>query len=835
MTAQARSSSSSPTPPSRSRWPPASARRGTDQRGGRRAPPRPSWRSPRGGPDLVVVRAELPDLSGFSLCARLRHDRATARLPVILYSSRHARRPRWPSTPAPPGRPAATWPCRSTPRRSPPWRAACWPRPEPIELADDAIVEERRGGRGGGARRRLRRRSPAPAAALRRPRGAAPSRCRRACPGRAAPRRPHRGGPALRRAGLPVDRAIGATSWPPRPSGAARRRAAISSATPEGRLSLLREDLKWREAQLARLGELWEVREREVAELRRAGPRQGVDVPSAARPRPRRLRRRLAAGPAPACEEKDREPTAPRWRGCSSRSSRTRRSSSRWWPPPSGGSTSRAASCAPARRRGRPGRRSWSRPWPADRGAGGRGAGGARPQVAALEGQVDGLDRALREAAERIGRAGRARSRRATSCCAAARREVDRLQGELSAARQALMLRETELRSEIGRARSEADEVSAALAQAVRERDASSARADGLALDLAASREQGRVLAADLEAARSRPSAEVPEWIAEAAAATPGAEPAPAPAVEPSAEPTRPWTRAAAPDPHPVPVATRPRPRRRPPPPRLAPAPSRPPDAPAHAGDPPQRAPGGSAARVHHQAGWRLGRPLRRAQPRRPGRRRPGGGGGELAAARGGHRPRLRPGPAGPRGAGGGRRTAPVGALRGGRRGGLRRIRRWPPAWRWPTASPSCSPPADGRAVAAVHAGWRGTLGADRRGRGPGPRRGGRPAAVGAAGGGRPVHRPLLLRGLGRTWPPGSRRRSARRWSAPGGAARASTSGGPTGSCWRGPGWGPSRCWAAAPPARPGLFFSHRRDGGRTGRMVGFAAPRSISCGRSQP
>src|SRR5512139_2424869 len=38
-------------------------------------------------PDLVVVRAELPDLSGFSLCARLRHDAATARLPVVLFSS----------------------------------------------------------------------------------------------------------------------------------------------------------------------------------------------------------------------------------------------------------------------------------------------------------------------------------------------------------------------------------------------------------------------------------------------------------------------------------------------------------------------------------------------------------------------------------------------------------------------------------------------------------------------------------------------------------------------------------------------------------------------------
>src|SRR6266545_2091844 len=35
--------------------------------------------------------------------------------------------------------------------------------------------------------------------------------------------------------------------------------------TPEGRLQLLRDDLKWREAQLARLAEVWAVRERELA------------------------------------------------------------------------------------------------------------------------------------------------------------------------------------------------------------------------------------------------------------------------------------------------------------------------------------------------------------------------------------------------------------------------------------------------------------------------------------------------------------------------------------------------------------------------------------------
>src|SRR5512141_2339727 len=38
-------------------------------------------------PHLCVVRAELGDLSGFSLCAQLRHDPVTASLAVVLYSS----------------------------------------------------------------------------------------------------------------------------------------------------------------------------------------------------------------------------------------------------------------------------------------------------------------------------------------------------------------------------------------------------------------------------------------------------------------------------------------------------------------------------------------------------------------------------------------------------------------------------------------------------------------------------------------------------------------------------------------------------------------------------
>ena len=38
-------------------------------------------------PDLLVIRAELPDQSGFSLCARVRKDRRTTRIPIILFSS----------------------------------------------------------------------------------------------------------------------------------------------------------------------------------------------------------------------------------------------------------------------------------------------------------------------------------------------------------------------------------------------------------------------------------------------------------------------------------------------------------------------------------------------------------------------------------------------------------------------------------------------------------------------------------------------------------------------------------------------------------------------------
>jgi ParB family chromosome partitioning protein len=92
-------------------------------------------------PDLVVARAELPDLSGFSLCARLRHDPSTARLPVILYSSdtppeslaEHARTP-WAAN----GYLAMPLDTAALRLLSGRILAAA----EPVESADDAVLDE---------------------------------------------------------------------------------------------------------------------------------------------------------------------------------------------------------------------------------------------------------------------------------------------------------------------------------------------------------------------------------------------------------------------------------------------------------------------------------------------------------------------------------------------------------------------------------------------------------------------------------------------------------------------------------------------------------------------
>lgn len=201
-------------------------------------------------PDLVVLRAELPDLSGFSLCARLRHDRATARLPVILYSSdtapgalaEHASTP-WAAN-GYLAMPLDTAALRSLSRRILATAA------EGVESADDAVIEE-------GAPE-----PPPPPPAPEPPPGA---------PVHTPPPMPRR---PVRNALTEEDRLLVGRIFA---SIADRRDALLAEASrtrppprrdllqsPEGRIQLLREDLKVREGQIAQLAELWEIREREV-------------------------------------------------------------------------------------------------------------------------------------------------------------------------------------------------------------------------------------------------------------------------------------------------------------------------------------------------------------------------------------------------------------------------------------------------------------------------------------------------------------------------------------------------------------------------------------------
>ncbi len=202
-------------------------------------------------PHLLLLRAELPDVSGFSLCAWLRRTPAAAGVPIVLISSEagpgafaeHAR-----SSAAADGylaMPLDTDALTALARRL---LEAGTP-----EEADDAVlfdvgepsVEVPMG------------QPPAAAAAVHEP---------------APPPVPQR----ARRQNLTdedrlfLDRtfrsvsdrrqALILESYRRRPPP---RRDLLSS--PEGRVALLREELKEREAQIARLSELWEVREREVA------------------------------------------------------------------------------------------------------------------------------------------------------------------------------------------------------------------------------------------------------------------------------------------------------------------------------------------------------------------------------------------------------------------------------------------------------------------------------------------------------------------------------------------------------------------------------------------
>lgn len=220
-------------------------------------------------PDLVVVRAELPDLSGFSLCARLRRDPVLGHLPVILLSSdgnpealeEHAR-----TNGAASGyltMPLDTGALAELANR-------LLAEADAVEDADDAVVEDPAPPAGPVQVRMGSDLSLAVAAAFA-PAGAPEGDARpEAAP--APPPMPQR----PRRSSLTdedrlfLDRvfqsiadhkdALLAESLRRRPPP---RRQLLASV--EGRLQLLREELRWREAQIARLSELWEVRQRELA------------------------------------------------------------------------------------------------------------------------------------------------------------------------------------------------------------------------------------------------------------------------------------------------------------------------------------------------------------------------------------------------------------------------------------------------------------------------------------------------------------------------------------------------------------------------------------------
>jgi ParB family chromosome partitioning protein len=186
-------------------------------------------------PDLVLVRAELPDDSGFSLVPRLRDAGRGRRLPVVLFSSdasqeamtEHARTGA--AADGYLGMPLDTEALMELAREL---VAAAEPQ---VESADDAILVD-----GGGA-------EPVPPLPRRSPRTALTAEDHAFLDRTFASVAERRGEllPGPRRSRTPPEPGL--------------------LATPEGRLEVLREDLRAREAQIARLSELWEVREREVA------------------------------------------------------------------------------------------------------------------------------------------------------------------------------------------------------------------------------------------------------------------------------------------------------------------------------------------------------------------------------------------------------------------------------------------------------------------------------------------------------------------------------------------------------------------------------------------
>ncbi|HVI94683.1 MAG TPA: response regulator, partial [Anaeromyxobacter sp.] len=200
-------------------------------------------------PDLVLARAELPDASGFALCGRLRREQPG--LPVVLYSSdaphealeEHARTPAAANGYL--GMPLDTGALRQL-------VSNLLVMSEPLESADDAIVEDEvvevRPG-------------PVPPALSSLPTAPTPP---------PVPRRARRSAITdddrlfLERTFRSISERradLVAEARRPRPPPQRGR-----LATPEGKLEVLREDLRAREAQIARLAEVWDARERDVAQ-----------------------------------------------------------------------------------------------------------------------------------------------------------------------------------------------------------------------------------------------------------------------------------------------------------------------------------------------------------------------------------------------------------------------------------------------------------------------------------------------------------------------------------------------------------------------------------------
>jgi CheY-like chemotaxis protein len=456
-------------------------------------------------PDLVVMRAELPDLSGFSLCAHLRHDKATARLPVILYSSdtppaslaEHARTP-WAAS-GYLAMPLDTAALTTMARRL---IAAA----EPIELADDAIVEDAEP-MGPATEPPAATPEPAPTSTPEPAPTSTPTPTPAPSPVPPQLRRRLRRELLTEEDRLFADRVFQSVAdrRDELAAEAERRRPPPRRdllASPEGRLTLLREDLKWREAQLARLAEIWEIREREVASVDERVHAKDVEA-QRARLEADELDRKLAEVRAH-LQEKDREHGAS-IEGLLSEKFKEEKdlievvaSTERKLHEQARELRARDERIAALEEEGRAA---------AARQEALEGEGReARGRISALEGQAEGLDRGLHEAADRIADLTEQVEAR-DALLRQARREVERLQGELSAARQALMLRETELRSEVTRARSDADELAAILARTTRERDDAQERVGALDVDLAAARAEGLALGGELETARSRADA----------------------------------------------------------------------------------------------------------------------------------------------------------------------------------------------------------------------------------------------------------------------------------------------------------------------------------------